>query len=939
MPKRIFTSKVTAIAALSLLTGTATLFPAWSTQAAQTRPRHTTHASFSLPDSPLSTPLQHAFELALDEPSVAHATVSAYAYDLTTQRPLADIHGNWQLIPASVMKLFTSAAALSTLGTQFHYKTTVRIPVSDSGHSSVGSIYLVGGGDPWLEADGALDLERMAKQLATHIKSATNVVGVSSLYSGSYSGTGWTWDDLPYNYAPNIAALTAERDQLNLWVAAGAVGSPPTVTTNPLNPSIDPTAPYLHIVNRARTTLSGENTLAVNRVAGTNTVIITGNLPAGQHANLFFSLHNPALLAASLLEQLLEKDGVHMAASATTGNLPTMTVPILVHESPALSTYLQIQNTYSINLMAENLFRMLGTVSGGNGTREAAQAFLANWEQTAGVTPPGEQVDGSGLSPLDEVSARQVVGLLRYAHTQPWFKTFEHSLIHIGQTNQCSFMCGLMDQTAADGTVWIKTGNLGNQWNYAGYAHAQNGNLIAFAVLLDGLSTNSFYQQAVGVQDQMTVDAASWPNEPTAPPSAMKSQSKSAPPPFPIGSSQLPVPQTSGAVLTGEMIDLRSGKVVWSTHAGLRLQPALLPRLALLSTLFQDHTNTVGKLTLSASQSAQHGTLHGSLTLSGDAVDVTEQQLAALAEAVIRAGITRVTGPLQYVSADPSAPANDLPASLPWEDFGRSFAPAVQDLAQNDGVLALDFTPTSMGQPASLDDSATLGNVTVVNDTDTTSAGTPASLVAQWIRGTDTYVVSGTVPLPASGSAANVYTVSVAAPHPGQAVASALVSALRQAGVSLTGGIVAVHTHASGQVLSTLSPMSSSAIALQELTDPSDALSFAIWHTLGSSGQAQFDRLTGGDDSIVDPSGLGLENYLTANQVATWLYQIATQPAQRPLYAALQTQGLWISTAPEAYALAGYVHVGGQEEALVVMENGLPWTGHFAPSVSFAKAP
>lgn len=942
MQKRMHTTRMIALTALCLLTSTSTMIPDQSPHMAHAmtslQPAH--HRRAAATDLALTTPLQRAWDAALSSPAISHASVSAYAYDLTTHRPLAQVNENWQLTPASVMKLFTSAAALSTLGTQFRYHTSVEVRSVYAGNPDTGTIYLVGGGDPWLEADGALDLENMARQIALHIHSARRVVGVNSLYAGTYSGTGWTWDDLPFNYAPNISALTAERDQLNLWVAAGAVGKAPSVTINPLNPSIDPTSPYLQVIDQAHTTLAGPNTITVNRVAGSNQIIITGDIPSGQHVNLFYSLHDPALLAATLLEQLLIKDGVHMADAAGTGALPKAAVPVLVHQSPPLSTYLQIQNTYSINLMAENLFRMLGTQNGGNGSSQAAERFMGQWEKAAGLTPPGTQVDGSGLSPLDEVSARQVVGVLQYAASQPWFKTFEHSLIHIGQTNQCSFMCGLMDQTAADGNVWIKTGNLGNQWNYAGYARAQNGNRIAFAVLLDGLSTNTFYQQAVGVQDQMTVDAASWPSEPSGPATPLLANRLTSQAPSPINPLTLPIPYASGAVIGGEMIAVRSGDVVWSDHPFTRLQPALLPRIALLTTYLQNSNPAFANVTVQTTGTLQHGTLSGNLILAGHGdVNLSPAQMLTLEKLVANAGITHVTGRLQYLSEDPGAPANNLPQSLPWEDFGRAFAPAVQDLATADGTLPITVQPGKVGSPAELTVSAPASVVDLINDTQTTPVGTPAHLFATWLRGTGTYEIQGTVPATSTLGSTPTYTVTVAAPRPGFAAATAFAQVLRAHGITLGGPVTPITSTPTGDILASLPGSAPASITTQALTDPSTALPLALWHALGTSGRQQLSSLTGGNDSIVDPSGLGLENYLTADRAAHWLSLAVGEQSERPLVTALQSHGLWVSTTPEEWSLAGYLQIKGQTYALVLMENGLPWSGHFTPQVGWLPAP
>jgi D-alanyl-D-alanine carboxypeptidase/D-alanyl-D-alanine-endopeptidase (penicillin-binding protein 4) len=75
-----------------------------------------------------------------------------------------DVNGLAMLPPASTMKLYTGAAALLVLGTDFRFRTEVRGtgPVLPDG-TLAGDLVLVGGGDPTLVGD---DLQRLAFEVA-----------------------------------------------------------------------------------------------------------------------------------------------------------------------------------------------------------------------------------------------------------------------------------------------------------------------------------------------------------------------------------------------------------------------------------------------------------------------------------------------------------------------------------------------------------------------------------------------------------------------------------------------------------------------------------------------------------------------------------------------------------------------------------------------------
>ncbi|MCY0901995.1 MAG: D-alanyl-D-alanine carboxypeptidase/D-alanyl-D-alanine-endopeptidase [Firmicutes bacterium] len=893
--------------------------------------------ALSITASPLQTPLQQSWEAALQTPTLRHASVSAYAYDLTTGQPLASIQGQWQLTPASVMKLFTSAAGLALLGPQFRYHTRVDVAQSPTSGTGAQAIYLVGGGDPWLEADGSLTLEHLARQVAAKIHSASEVIGVSTMFAGSTSGTGWTWDDLPWNYSPDISGLTSERDQLNLSIYGGSPGQHPNITINPYNPSIDPFSPFLQIVNDAVTvSSSAPSTLSTIREPGANIIRITGQVPAGQSANLFFSLHDPALLTATLFERLLQSDGVRISQPASTGSLPRTVTEIADHSSPPLSQYLQTQNTYSINLMAESLFRMLGTPGTGDGSSASALSVIHAWEGAQHLAPAGVQVDGSGLSPLDEVSAVEVVRLLRYAATQPWFTTFEHSLIHIGQTNQCSFMCGLMDQTAADGRVWIKTGNLGNQWNYAGYAHAANGDRIAFAILIDGLS-DQFYQQAVGTQDQMTVDVASWPHEPVNIHQAAVPVVVDAPVALRQTLSKISVPTAAGAFLSGALVNTRTGRTLWSQNDNIRMEPALLPRLDLLSASLAAGETQTTQVSISSVGKPQmsDGVLQGPIILSGDGdVNLTQGNLLELARSLYERGIRAIPSGIDYVGRALGSPDNDLPESLPWEDFGAPFAPAVYTMAVQGGTVVLTVRPSGTSGSPNVEVDGSNAGISIIDDAKIGPPGTATSLSSQWERGTNTYIIQGNI-----ASNQRPTTLMIAAPHPAWTAASDLAKALTTLGIKVSGPLTPVTTTPRDAVnLATISGSTALQRIVQTLTDPSDAMPLALAAQLGDRSNALLQAQAGAASELVDPTGLGLENYMTANDMASLLIRDVKTPIERPLVQTLETSGLLVTTAPEQWTLCGYIPQGQSWDALVIIVNGLPWTGSFAPGMYWYPA-
>jgi len=142
------------------------------------------------------------------------AGYSGAVLDVGSGRTLFAHNRNKAYIPASTMKLLTSAAALSILGPEHTFTTKV---VAGSGRR----IILVGGGDPYLRSkadDERASLADLARATASALRKQ-KVRKVSLGYDDSiFSGPRWnpTW---PSGYRDVVTPISA------LWVDEGGVGA------------------------------------------------------------------------------------------------------------------------------------------------------------------------------------------------------------------------------------------------------------------------------------------------------------------------------------------------------------------------------------------------------------------------------------------------------------------------------------------------------------------------------------------------------------------------------------------------------------------------------------------------------------------------------------------------------------------------------------------
>lgn len=871
--------------------------------------------------------LQRAWtETVLASPSLRNASVSADAYDLTTNRPLAAIHPDRLQTPASVTKLFTSVAALAALGPNYYYRTEVVRPASQPALAS-SPLYLIGGGDAWLEANGTQGLEALAAQVAQRVRAASRVIGVSSLFTTPVAELGWAGDMLPEADAAGTSALMAERSEVEVWVTgAPAPGQPARVGLQFNGPLRDPA--FFQIDNRTRTVPTRASGVTITRLPGANTIVVRGSIRPGAVSAAFVSVHDPALFAATLFQQALAARGVQFTAPAATGVAPSDTTVVAMHRSQSLTELMKTQNRFSINQLADNLFRTLGLRAAGTGSPAASEAAMSAFLASAGVPAGGGQVDGSGLSPLDQHSALQVVDLLRYAAGQPWFKVFHDSLMEMGNPKRCGVLCDHFFGTPAAGRVWLKTGNLANQWNYAGYAQARNGDVIAFAILIEGPPTklNSTPSARLSAIDRMTVDLATWPSEPAAP--AVRSMEPSAPPAF-AAPLLRQFDTASGGPFGAAIVNLATGRTVWQENPGTLIRTGWVPRLGLLYAALASGRKAFAPVTVGAQGTIRGGTLEGSLVLdgSGDPA-ITRRDLAVLAGEVRRAGITAVTGSLEYVQGPVAAMGYDRwPRSAPYEEFGLSSLPPLSRLTVDGDVAELTVRASAPMQPATVTITPSDAPISVLSQAVGSPNGGSAQLSVQWQPGTDVYVVTGSVPAGTSS------VVRVAPPDPGRLAAVLFRDALGAAGVQVMDAAVQAVGSASGRPVAAIGGSTLASIAAPLLRSPSSGAAAQVAELLGPAGTREIAQALSPIDVIRDPTGTSLGNYVTAQSVAELLTAAWHRPAERPLVQALGTAP-WRVATPEGRADVGYVRgPQGTAYAVVLLQSGLGFSGVWAPQI------
>ena len=154
-----------------------------------------------------ATGLQQQLDTLLADARFQGSQVGLVVRDATTGETLYDRDGSTRLLPASNTKLFSSTAAMHTLGPSYRFHTDVLATAPVRGGKLRGDLYLKGYGDPTaLEGDYVALAKQVAKSGVRRIDG--DLVADDTYFDHVRLGDSWAWDDEPFYYNAQISALT-----------------------------------------------------------------------------------------------------------------------------------------------------------------------------------------------------------------------------------------------------------------------------------------------------------------------------------------------------------------------------------------------------------------------------------------------------------------------------------------------------------------------------------------------------------------------------------------------------------------------------------------------------------------------------------------------------------------------------------------------------------
>jgi D-alanyl-D-alanine carboxypeptidase/D-alanyl-D-alanine-endopeptidase (penicillin-binding protein 4) len=410
--------------------------------------------------------------------------VSVLVKQLGVEGSLVEVDADRPMKPASNLKLATTAVALALLGADAHFETTIQSAVAPAGDVLSGDLIVRAGGDPLYveELNGAVapllaPLVKTLKEEGVGRVSGDLVLDLG-VFGEAQPAPGWPsasqhWKD----YCALSSGFTANAGCITLRVTPGDSLGPAKVEITPRGHGAQ--------VDVAVRTLKRGEALDLKAVISPKLIKVWGDIPAdvkewtGRYAH-----PDPVGLFGNVLLLALEEGGVTVDGGARLERAAPGGITLATLRTPIMDSLVPI-NTHSNNAVADQLFLKTGADGVGSGDRFGGSAAALKALTQLGLEAEAyKQVDGSGLSRNNRISARQIVTLLDavVGRGDVGADAFMNSLALAGESGT---LTDRMKGTVAESMVRAKTGFIAGTSALSGVAMTDDERFFCFSVLVE----------------------------------------------------------------------------------------------------------------------------------------------------------------------------------------------------------------------------------------------------------------------------------------------------------------------------------------------------------------------------------------------------------------------------------------------------------------------
>lgn len=398
-------------------------------------------------------------------------------YNLTKHKSIYTYRDKLLSRPASTMKLLTTITTLSYEKGRLPFTTEIWYSGNIVKDTLQGNIFIKGTMDPEFD-DAAMDyLVAKIKKLPFKIIHG-QIIGDVSMKDSLYWGSGWMWDDAPYDYQPQLTPLILHKGTVTITATPDSINKPATIMAVPKSD-------YYTLVNQTKSNASETNDFRVSRdwFKHSNQITISGTINKPHTENITVSSVPDFFLQT--FKQRLQASGINLIGSCnyTYNRVDYSCMNKIGEWSTDCQSVVNTLLKQSDNLNAEAMFyRLAGINNPYPATAQKGIDEIRKRIQALGLNPDNYNLaDGSGLSNYDCLSPELEVAFLRYAYSQPEIFSILYPALPIAGTD--GSLKRRMQHSIACKRVHAKTGSYTAINCLAGYITTIHGEQFAFSIM------------------------------------------------------------------------------------------------------------------------------------------------------------------------------------------------------------------------------------------------------------------------------------------------------------------------------------------------------------------------------------------------------------------------------------------------------------------------
>ncbi len=348
---------------------------------------------------------------------------------------LVNLNSRKCMVPASNMKLVTTAAALLKLGRNYTFKTTLATDGSVQDSTLVGNLFIIGGGDPLIGdlfsylPNEDIPFGKWRKILEDNgiRRIDGEIIGDGSYFSGNLRHSDWSTEDDRSKDGVVPSGLTW-RGKMGDSIPDG------------------PTAAAIHFRDW----------------------LVRNGVPVGER---------DPFAALGMTEAKQAPDSLQILGTA---------------QSASVKHIVKIANHQSDNFCAETLLKAIGKATDGSDEYDSATAALHRALSPIGLAGPSAKMrfaDGSGLSRKNYLSPEFLVRLLRGMARSNFYSDYLYSLPRPGRKD--GTLATRMPKAPAEvkARIYMKSGSMNGVRCFSGYILPSDGRpssgTIAFSLMVN----------------------------------------------------------------------------------------------------------------------------------------------------------------------------------------------------------------------------------------------------------------------------------------------------------------------------------------------------------------------------------------------------------------------------------------------------------------------